>query len=176
VQLSTIQLDVKDADIYGIRYMDSDGSKKNCIICHSSIGSIERWMYAILEEALKKEKPVLPAWLAPSQLRLIPVSEKQLEFCKSLGMERVRFDIDDSRDSLGKKIMKANKEWIHYVVVVGDKEIESGRVKVNCREEKDVWEMSFLELEGMIKEKSKGMPFERIAVNKLLSLRPIFFG
>jgi threonyl-tRNA synthetase len=176
VQLSTIQLDVKDAEIYGIKYMDKDGSKKNCVICHSSIGSIERWMYSILEEALKKEKPVLPVWLAPSQLRLIPVSEKYIEYCKSLKLEKVRFDIDDSKDSLGKKVMKANKEWIPYIVVVGDKEIESGRFKVNCREEGDVKEMQILELEEMIKKKCKGMPFERIAVNKLLSQRPIFFG
>lgn len=175
-QLSTVQLDVKDAKVYGINYIDSDGSKKGCIICHSSIGSLERWMYSILEEALKKERPMLPVWLSPSQLRLIPVSEQHLEYCKSLKFNNVRVDIDDSNDSLGKKIAKAHKEWIPYVAVVGSKEIESNKLMVNFREDGSKAELSSDNLEKEIHEKCKGLPFRQLPVPKLLSQRPIFFG
>lgn len=176
LQLSTVQLDVKDAKIYGINYADSDGSKKGCIICHSSIGSIERWMYSILEEGMKREKPMLPLWLSPSQLRLIPVSPQHLEFCKSLKFNNVRVDIDDSNDSLGKKIAKAGKEWIPYVAIIGDKEVESNKLMVNVREDGSKFELSVEELEKEIHEKCKGLPFRRIPVPKLLSQRPVFFG
>jgi len=176
LQLSTVQLDVKDAKVYGINYMDNDGSKKGCIICHSSIGSIERWMYSILEEGMKREKPMLPVWLSPSQLRLIPVSEKHLEYCKSLQFKNVRVDIDDSNDSLGKKIAKAGKEWIPYVAVIGDKEMESNKVMVNVRENESKIELSIEDIEKEIHEKCQGLPFRRIPVPKLLSQRPVFFG
>ncbi|MFA6073772.1 MAG: aminoacyl--tRNA ligase-related protein [Candidatus Woesearchaeota archaeon] len=176
MQLVTVQLDVKDAKVYGINYVDSDGSKKGCIICHSSIGSIERWIYAILEEALKKEKPQLPLWLSPSQIRLIPVNQAQIEYCKSLKFDGVRIDIDDSNDSLGKKIANANKEWIPYVAVIGNKEMESGKLMVNIREDGSKKEFSIVELENEIKSKSQGMPFRPLPVPKLVSQRPIFYG
>jgi threonyl-tRNA synthetase len=175
-QLSSVQLDIKDAKVYGINYVDSDGSKKGCVICHSSIGSIERWIYAILEEALKKEKPILPLWLSPSQVRLIPVNQAQIEYCKSFKFDGVRFDIDDSNDSLGKKIANANKEWIPYVAVIGAKEIESGKLMVNLREDNSKKEFSIEELEHEIKLKSRGMPFRPLPVPKLVSQRPIFYG
>lgn len=176
VQLSTVQLDIKDAKVYGINYVDKDGSKKGCIICHSSIGSIERWMYAILEEALKLERPMLPVWLAPSQVRLISISEKQLEYCKSLKLNNVRVDIDDGDDKLGKKIAKANKEWIPYVVVIGEREASSGRLMVNIREDGSKKEMSLEELEAEINQKCQGMPYKPLPLQKLISQRPIFFG
>lgn len=176
LQLSTVQLDIKDAKVYGINYVDQDGEKKGCIICHSSIGSIERWMYSILEEALKREKPVLPLWVSPSQIRLIPVSEKHLEYCQKLEFGNVRVEIDDSDDSLGKKIAKAGKDWVPYIVVVGDKEIESGNLMVNDRFSGSKVSMSFDELKQMINEKCKDMPYESLPLPKLLSKRIIFFG
>jgi len=168
VQLATVQLDVKDAEVYGIRYADADGSKKGCIICHSSIGSIERWIYAVLEEALKKKRPVLPVWLSPVQLRLLPVSEKHIKAC-DLDID-VRYDIDDSSDSLSKKLVKARKVWIPFVVVVGDREIESGKYNVKCRDGSKV-ELSKDQIEALIRDK---MPYRRLPVPKLVSKQPIF--
>jgi threonyl-tRNA synthetase len=176
VQLSTVQLDIKDAKVYGINYMDKDGKKKGCIICHSSIGSIERWIYAILESSLKLENPSLPLWLSPSQVRLIPISKNHLEFCKSIELKNVRFDIDDSNESLGKKIARANKEWIPYVAVIGDNEIKSGKIIINVRENNSKIELKPNELEKLISEKCKGMPFKKLSLPKLLSQRPIFYG
>ena len=125
---------------------------------------------------MKREKPMLPVWLSPSQLRLIPVSEKHLEYCKSLQFKNVRVDIDDSNDSLGKKIAKAGKEWIPYVAVIGDKEMESNKVMVNVRENESKIELSIEDIEKEIHEKCQGLPFRRIPVPKLLSQRPVFFG
>lgn len=175
-QLSTVQLDVKDAKVYGINYVDHDGAKKGCIICHSSIGSIERWMYAILEEACKKAAPMLPLWVSPSQLRLIPVSADQLQYCKDLRIDGVRADIDDSNDSLGKKIARANKEWLPYIAVVGKKEQESGKLMVSIRGEEGRREMSPEELIAEIKERNSDMPYRPLPVPRLISQRPIFFG
>ncbi|MFO7710281.1 MAG: aminoacyl--tRNA ligase-related protein [Candidatus Woesearchaeota archaeon] len=168
VQLATVQLDVKDAQVYGINYSDGN-EKKGCIICHSSIGSIERWIFSILEEALKKDNPVLPVWLSPVQLRLIPVSRKHLDYCKSLQIKG-RFDIDDRDESLGKKIAKANMEWIPYIAVIGDKELESGNLMVSDRLDQSKQEYSIKEIEKMIEKR----PYRPLPVPKLLSQRPVF--
>jgi len=197
VQLSTVQLDIKDAAVYGINYVDADGSKKGCIICHSSIGSIERWIYLILEDALLKKPAILPLWLAPSQLRIIPVSEKHLEYCKGIGLSGVRFDVDDRDEPLAKKIARAGMEWIPYVAVIGDREIASGKLSVRRREPmQDAGspfgargvhpsggagggapvEMSPEEIEREIKSLCAGFPFRQLPLARLLSMRPVFFG
>ena len=176
VQLSSVQLDVKDAGIYGINYNDENGEKKDCIIVHSSIGATERWMYAILEEALKSKKPQLPLWLAPSQVRLIPVSKNHLKYCKELELNGIRVDIDDSEDSLGKKIAKAQKEWIPYIAVIGDKEIENNKLMVNIRQSNEKKEF---DVEGLINEIKRiclNKPYKPIPIPKEMSKRPIFFG
>jgi len=174
IQLSTVQLDVKDAAVYGIDYTDSDGKKKGCIICHSSIGSIERWYYSILEEALKKENPTLPVWLSPTQVRIIPVSGKQLSYCKYLDIDGVRVDVDDSDDTLSKKIARASMEWVPYVAVVGEKEVESGLFSVSIRQSGRRVTMTRDELALEVRKKCAGRPYRPLPLPKLLSQRPVF--
>jgi threonyl-tRNA synthetase len=134
VQLSTVQLDVDDAERYGIVYTDTDGKKKGCIICHSSIGSIERWIYVLLEEALKHDKPALPYWLSPTQIRMIPVGQEFVEDCLKIadGLD-ARVDVDDMDDKVGKKIRNAEMEWINMIIVVGEKEKSTGKLPVRMR-------------------------------------------
>ncbi|HTX44226.1 MAG TPA: His/Gly/Thr/Pro-type tRNA ligase C-terminal domain-containing protein, partial [Methanocella sp.] len=174
IQLSTVQLDVKDAAVYGIGYTDSDGRKKGCIICHSSIGSIERWYYSILEEALKKDTPTLPVWLSPTQVRIIPVSEKQLDYCKYLDIDGVRVDVDDGDDTLSRKIARASMEWIPYVAVVGEKEVESGLFSVSFRETGKRATMTKDELAREVRKNCAGRPYRPLPLPKLLSQRPVF--
>jgi len=174
IQLSTVQLDIRDAQVYGINYTDSDGKKKGCTICHSSIGSIERWYFAILEEALKKEVPMLPVWLAPTQVRIIPVSEKQLDYCRYLDIDGVRYDVDDSDETLARKIAKASMEWIPYTAVVGDRETESGLLSVSIRETGKRVTMTKEELAREIRKRCAGKPYRPIALPRLLSHRPTF--
>lgn len=128
VQLSTVQLDISDAARYNLGYTASDGSKKPYVIVHSSMGSIERIMGAILEERAKEiergEKPAFPYWLSPTQLRLLPISEKHVQFAENLAnqIDGVRVDIDDRSSSLSKRVRAAEKEWIPAYAVIGDKE------------------------------------------------------
>ena len=176
VQLSTVQLDVADAERYGIVYVGEDGKKKGCIICHSSIGSIERWVYVLLEEALKQKKPSFPFWLAPTQVRLIPVSEAFLPDCEKLADSLgVRVDIDDSDDSVGKKIRNAEREWVNMIVVVGEKERSSGEFPVRMRSgEMKTFTQDALRSE--VDSLSSGYPRAPLPLPRLLSRRPIFRG
>ena len=176
-QLSTVQFDVKEGKVYNIVYANENGEKENCIIVHSSVGAVERCMYAILEEALKLERPVLPLWLSPVQLRVLPVNnDLHLNFCESLDFDGIRFDIDDRNEKLGKKLVRARQEWIPYVIVVGDNEVEGGKFKVNDRLNNQVLEMDKQELEEFIKNQIKGFPYRPIALSKYISKRPSFYG
>ena len=176
-QLSTVQFDVKEGKVYNIVYANENGGKENCVIVHSSVGAVERCMYAILEEALKLEKPVLPLWLSPVQLRIIPVDNvSHLEFVKELEFDGIRFDVDDRNEKLGKKLVKARQEWIPYVIVVGNDEIAGQKFKVNDRQKNCVYEMDKSELEQFIKDQIKNYPYRPLALSKLISKRPSFYG
>ena len=177
VQLSTIQLDVKDSLVYGLNYVDKDGSKKGYIICHSSIGSIERLMYSILEQSLKNNSPVLPLWCSPIHLRIIPISKNHLEFCKNLKFnDLIRWEVDDSNNSLSKKIVNARKEWVPYLIVVGDKEIESNIFSISERKNNQKILLSKEKLEQEILSEIKEYPSSYFVLPRDLSKRPIFYG
>jgi len=104
VQLCTVQLDVEDGERYGITYTDENGEKKYCTIVHTSVGSIERLLYSVFEDALKKEKHELKFWLAPTQLRLIPVEKGYVKDCAELRTELSgRIDIDDRDESVARR-------------------------------------------------------------------------
>ncbi len=178
LQLSTVQLDVEDAERYDITYTDENNEDQGCIICHSSIGSIERWIYAILEEALKKDKPMFPVWLSPTQVRIIPVSQDNIEYAEKILEDlNYRVDIDDRDESVGKKIRESEKEWIPYTIVVGSNEEEENNVTVRIREKgsKEVT-MSLEEFKEIINEKTKGKPYKELTLPKKLSVRPNFVG
>lgn len=177
-QLSTVQLDVKDSETYDIMYVDKDGKEKGCVICHSSIGSIERWMFSILEDALKKKTPTYPLWLSPTQVRLCPINDSFVEYCERIADEleksNIRVDIDDNTESIQKKVRNAEMEWVPYIVVVGQKEKESGNLAVRLRETGKVSNMSVEELTKAIYEKTKDYPFRKLSLNRLLTKRPTF--
>jgi len=179
-QLSTVQLDVKDAETYGITYVDKDGKKKGCIIVHSSIGSIERWFYCILEKAFTMQKPSWPFWLSPTQLRIIPVSEKYLqqsiEICNRLNQKGIRTDVDDKNLTIAKKIAAAEKEWVPYVIVYGEKELKENVYSVRERKTEKIEIMNEESLVKKLKEEQAGMPWRPLPLPYLLSLRPIFYG
>lgn len=176
VQLSTVQLDVEDAERYGIVYTDAEGKKRGCIITHSSIGSIERWIYVLLEEALKHEKPSLPFWLSPTQVRLIPVGEEFLRDCVDLAESlQGRVDIDDTDEKVGKKIRTAEMEWVPMIVVLGEKERASDKIPVRLRSG-EVKGMTRAEIGQEIARLSEGYPKARLPLPRMLSKRPVFRG
>ncbi len=140
-QLCTVQLDVEDSERYGLSYVDAEGRQRGFIIIHSSMGSIERWIYAMLEQAAKAieagRPPKLPLWLSPTQVRIIPTTDEQLEYAKSivekLIRRRIRADLDDRPLTLAKKVREGEREWVPYIAVVGSEEREGGFLTVRIR-------------------------------------------
>jgi threonyl-tRNA synthetase len=179
-QVSTVQLDIKDASLYGIEYVDQDGQKKGCTIVHSSIGSPERWLFSILEDALKKELPELPLWLAPTQIRILPVSNKKhLTACEVLmnvlASKNIRVDIDDRSNALPWRIRQSEREWIPYQIVIGDKEIGNPE-KINVRVRGGKQGLMDAEmLINEIKTKTKDMPWIAFPA-RYVSKRPVLEG
>lgn len=182
--LTTDQIDVENGERYGITYTDQNGEPQHPYILHlSPSGAIERVMYALLEKAhldsMKGEPTKLPYWLSPTQLRLIPVSESHIEYCRDLAskFEGVRVDIEDSDRTVGRKIRDAEKEWIPYIAVIGDKEEESGVLTVRKREKgKPQVQISVEDLREELKEKQAGMTWDGLGMPIMLSQRPKFVG
>ncbi|MEM4575867.1 MAG: threonine--tRNA ligase [Candidatus Nezhaarchaeales archaeon] len=181
-QLCTVQLDVEDSERYGIKFVDKDGSKKGCIIVHSSMGSIERWMYALLEQAEKDrivgKPPMLPVWLSPTQVRVIPVSseyhKEALKIVDDLERVGIRVDMDDRDETVAKKIRDAEVEWIPFIVVVGKREVEESILSVRIRERRETVSMKLNELIETINKACEGKPRAKLWLPRLLSLRPKF--
>jgi len=183
-QLATVQLDLEDSERYGIFYVDEKGGKRGCIILHSSMGSIERWMYAMLEEAAKQLKsgatPSLPLWLSPTQVRLVPVGGQHLKYCLKLAdvleKSQIRADVDDRSETVAKRVRDAEREWVPFVIVIGDKELKVKKLPARVRGLKKLKPWTTKGLTAEIKRKTNGMPFRPLALPKLLSMRPIFVG
>lgn len=186
IQVSTVQWDVKDGDRFNIGYIDEGGQKHPCpVIIHaSSFGSIERTLCAILEniaiDAARGVPPMFPLWLAPTQVRIIPVSDEHLPFatelCETISRHSIRADIDDRSDTVSKKIRSGEKEWTPYLLVVGEKEESSGRLSVRSREDRSQQEMAVDDFMGLVISKTKGMPFRPLPLPRRVGKRPLFYG
>ncbi len=180
--LTTVQIDVENADTYDINYVDTDGSKKRPFILHASIsGSTERVIYALLEKQAMDmaagKKAMFPVWLSPTQIRLIPIGEGHKEHTAELLAELdahgVRVDYDDRDEPLGKKIREAQKEWIPYIAVIGDNEMKSGKLTVTVRETAEKKEMAAKDLVKEVEKANEGKPFEKLSLPREVSRRPI---
>jgi threonyl-tRNA synthetase len=184
--LSTDQIDVENAKRYEITFVDEKGDKQYPLILHCSpSGAIERDIYALLEKAYREQMtgkaPMLPLWLSPTQVRLIPISDKYMnkveELEKQIAAHCIRVDIDDSASTLPKKIREAEQEWIPYIIVIGEKEVESGALSVRDREFKGQQQsISTDQLIAKVSEKIAGKPFKPLPLPVYLSKRPAFHG
>ncbi len=179
--LSTDQIDVENASRYGIDFVDEDNCKQHPIILHNSpSGAIERIIYALLEKAAsdskRGRKPQLPFWLSPTQVRIIPLNPEFNDFaeklCDKLATNDVRVDIDDRNESIGKRIHAAEKEWIRYILVIGERESGSQNLSVRDRQTGSVREISFDDFADEINTQTKGKPFSGLNLPKHLSKRP----
>lgn len=142
-QLATIQLDFQLPGRFDMEYIDADGSKKTPVMIHAAIfGSLERFIGILIEHTGGN----FPLWLSPVQVKILPVSsEKHLDYTRKifdmLANEDIRVEIDDSNESIGKKIREAEKEKVPYMLVLGDKEIEAGAVAVRTKGSRDITAM-----------------------------------
>ncbi|AIF69266.1 threonyl-tRNA synthetase [Palaeococcus pacificus DY20341] len=183
--LSTVQIDVENAKRYGVTFYNEEGKEEYPLILHCSpSGAIERVMYAMLEKQAKLQakgkKAMFPLWLAPIQVRVIPISEQYLDYALyvagKLEGAKIRVDVDDMNERLNKKIRRAEKEWIPYIIVVGEKEKEQNVITVRKREDGKQYEMQLEELIREIRQKTESFPYKPRPLPLLLSKRPKFRG
>ena len=132
--LITIQIDQMLAEKFGMEYTDKDGTKKNPYIIHrTSIGCYERTLALLIE----KYAGAFPTWLAPVQVKLLPIADRHLDYLydikKKLEAEGIRCEIDDRSEKIGFKIRAAQLEKVPYMLIAGDKDIENGTVSVRSR-------------------------------------------
>lgn len=186
IQVSTVQWDVKDGERFDIGFVDEDGCKHPCpVIIHaSSFGSIERTLCAMLESIAVDEAegrvPMFPLWLAPAQVRVVPVSAEHVahaaDICRRLAASSVRADVDDSNDTVSKKIRNAEREWIPYIAVIGQKELESGQLSVRCRKDGSQALRPEAEIIRAVRAEVGDMPYRPLPLPCMLSQRPVFWG
>lgn len=182
IENPTIQIDVESGERFGINYINSKEEEETPIIIHCSpTGSIERVIGALLENSAIKSKtkpPMLPVWLSPTQVRILPIAERHLDFALNLAdelrEEQIRVDVDDRQETVGKKIRNSAGEWVPYVIVVGDKELETEKIMVNIRESNEKLLMDKNDLINRIQKDTKGMPFRKLPLPVKLSGRVQF--
>ncbi len=136
-QVATIQLDMNMPERFDLTCINEQGSKERIVMIHAAImGSIERFMSILIEHTAG----ILPLWLSPVQVTVLPISENQKEYAneifKSLKKNNLRVELDDSNESLGKRIRNAKMQKVPYLIVIGDKEKESDVITVEGRTEK----------------------------------------
>ena len=140
--LITIQIDGFIAEKFGMEYVDKDGKKKNPYIIHrTSIGCYERTLALLIE----KYAGAFPMWLAPTQVKILPIADRHLDYAydikKELEKYGMRVEIDDRSEKIGYKIREAQLEKVPYMFVVGDKDIENNQVSVRHRKDGDLGSM-----------------------------------
>ena len=154
--LSTCQLDFCLPMRFDLNYIDSNGEKKTPVVLHRAIlGTIDRFIAYYLEET----KGAFPTWLAPTQVKIIPITDRQLDYAKGvyekLLAEDIRVELDSRPEKMGYKIREAQVQKIPYMLVIGDKEIEAGAVGVRNRKEGDLGQISVDEFISKIKDEIK---------------------
>jgi len=182
--LSTVQIDVENAERFNITYADKNGKKQYPSILHTSIsGSIDRCVYALLErEAIKikqGKKPMLPLWLSPTQIRFIPVGDEFISDCEKFidELNKASQYLDDREESVSRKIRDAEKEWVPIIIVVGEKERNGKKFTPRFRS-KDIGDSdksyTIKELHELITKQTQSFPQESIPLSTHLSKRPKF--
>jgi threonyl-tRNA synthetase len=181
--LGTIQIDVENSERFDIKYVAEDGKEKFPLILHTSpSGSIERILYGVLEHANKQMKvgkvPHLPLWMTPVQVRFVPVDDSFIDYSKELGKVLdevgIRYEIDDRSQTVGKKVRSAEKLWIPYIAVIGEREKKSGELSIRRRELKDQVKMHIDDLSKEVQERTKFAPKQRLLLPNLVSKQAIF--
>ena len=153
VTISTCQLDFLLPERFKLTYIGEDGKEHRPVVIHRAIlGSSDRFMAFLIEET----KGALPLWLAPTQAKILPIADAQVEYAKKIEKEYkkagIRIEVDDRNEKIGYKIREAQLQKIPYMLVVGDKEIEANAVAVRSRKEGDLGQVNKEEFLERMKE------------------------
>ena len=149
----TIQIDMLLAEKFGMYYIDENNEKVLPYIIHrTSMGCYERTLALLIE----KYAGALPTWMAPEQVRFLPVTERAVDYCKALAknleMEGFRVTVDSRNEKIGKKIREGQIEKVPYMLVVGDRDMENGTVSPRHRVDGDLGAMDFADFAKILKE------------------------
>jgi len=153
-QLSTIQIDYFMPKRFKLAYIDKDGKEKTPIMIHRAIiGSPERFLMVLIEHFAG----AFPVWLSPVQVKVLPVTERNVKYAKSMAeklkQESIRVEVDERSETLPAKIRDAQLEKVPYMLIVGDKEEKSKKVAVRLRTEKDLGQMGLGKFIVKVKDK-----------------------
>ena len=151
--LVTIQIDMLLAQRFGMYYIDENGEKALPYIIHrTSLGCYERTLAYLIEEYAG----ALPTWMAPEQVRFLPVTDRAADYCaaaaKALEAQGFRVEVDYRNEKIGKKIRDAQMEKVPYMVVVGDRDMENGTVSPRHRAEGDLGAMTMDEFTALLRD------------------------
>lgn len=179
IENPTVQIDVESGKRFDISYLNKNEKEDYPIILHCSpTGSIERVICSLLEKTaieINEKAPMLPVWLSPIQVRIIPVGEKHLEYANQVADEiafnNIRVDVDDRDERVGKKIRNSATDWVPYTIVIGDKEIETNVFNVTIRETKEKCDMELDEVIYQVLSKTMEKPFRKLPLPRNLSER-----
>lgn len=152
VTIPTCQLDFALPERFDLTYIGEDGKEHRPVVIHRAIlGSSDRFISFLIEET----KGAFPTWLAPVQVKLLPISDSQVEYCQKIKSElmknKVRVELDDRNEKIGYKIREAQLEKVPYMLVIGDKEVAANTVSVRSRKEGDIGAIKVEEFISKIK-------------------------
>jgi threonyl-tRNA synthetase len=155
-QMGTVQLDFQLPQRFNLSYIDKDGNKKIPIMIHRAIfGSFDRFIGIITEHFAG----AFPTWLAPVQVRILPIADAHKEYAsklkEQLEEEGIRVELDDRQEKIGYKIREAQLQKIPYMLIIGEKEVEANSVGVRSRKEGDIGQMQTADFINKIKEEEK---------------------
>lgn len=161
-QMGTVQVDFQLPLRFNLSYIDSNGEKKTPIMIHRALfGSFERFIGIITEHFAG----AFPTWLAPVQVRLLPIADSHKEYAKKVEEELdaagIRTEIDDREEKIGYKIREAQLQKIPYMLILGDKEVEANQVGVRSRKDGDMGAMNMKKFIEKIKEEIKNFGQEK---------------
>ncbi|MDD1770266.1 MAG: threonine--tRNA ligase, partial [Methanomassiliicoccales archaeon] len=182
-EIGTVQIDIGNARRFGITFTDENGKKVYPVILHTAvIGTLERYIYTLLDTAVQAESAgrigTLPVWLNPEQVRFLSVADQHVARTKELANKvqasMIRVGVDDRGETVGKKVRQAKQDWVAYVVVVGDKELNSEKLSVYDRAQNKNVEMSLGQLIDKVLSETSGMPNRPMYLPREMSLRVDF--
>ena len=153
ITLSTIQLDYQLPERFKLEYVGEDGEKHRPVVIHRAIlGSLDRFMAFLLEEY----KGAFPTWLAPTQVKILPIADRHIEYSNKIKEELLknglRAEVDTRQEKTGYKIREAQLQKIPYMLILGDKEQEAGNVGVRSRKDGDIGQMELKDFISKIKK------------------------
>ncbi len=180
-EIGTFQIDIGNAKRFEIHYANEKGEKIYPVIIHTAvIGGIERYLFTLLDSAVRLErqgrKPMLPVWVSPVQARVIPLGKqlvKQgIKLLEKLEKAGVRADLDDRDDTIQSRIRDAELSWVPYILIFGEREVKTGKLSIRAREEGKEIKTTLNSFLKRLKIETEGYPLRPLTYPKLLSQRP----